>query len=95
VTFAVIVALLIALFFIVPTINVYSQTPSDPLKPVGYLFITAYGIIVGLLGGASIAFIMQALFTKKGIMQRIFFVTLSIGSAILSTLLFINRFKVP
>jgi len=55
------ICLVVAFSFIIPTILRYSQTPTDPQKAIGYIFISAYGIIVGGIAGLGIWLLLQAL----------------------------------
>ena len=87
----IVTCLAIALGFIIPTFCVYADTPSDPQKPIGYIFISAYGIVVGVLGGGGIAGLYHAIKQSISPIKYIYLIGSIIG-ILIAAFLFTSRF---
>jgi len=83
------------LAFLLPTVGAYDATPSDPQKPIGYLFIGAYSFLIAALFAGAVAFGLLTFRRTTRPSGRIVFATFGLLCAIAALALFIDGYASP
>ena len=91
--FLIIAGVAATLIFTIPTYLAFSAGPSDPQKPVGYVFITLYGAFLGIVAGFTLYGYLRAAAATTRFSMFALWILIALLSTAIFIFLFMSKFR--